>query len=271
MSQTRIALLRSGSGQAPTILSGSPDQLAGRDLIGLILDGTLGGVLVEGAFDAALAAGVVAQLRDAPGACGPVVTPPFPGWTYGAVLVVSPPDLVAYRRRGQALLAVLSDAGLPLADQLAGMLMVLSGGVPIRTPPEASTPLTVRVFEAGDGVGIHSERADWPSMAGLRERIMSGVQLSCYTPLSLAAGGQLHLYHRPPPGLEPRIEGIPAAEAADALASFGLTEVRPSVGDLLVFDGGRYNHRVLPSQHGQRWTAGAFLASGPDGQRYAWS
>lgn len=271
MAETRTTLLRSGSGQAPTILSGSPEQLAGRDLIGPLLDGALGGVLVEGAFEAALAAGVVGLLRDAPGACGPVVTPPFPGWTYGAILVVSPPDLVEYRRRGQALLTVLSDAGLPLAAQLSAMLTMLSGGVPIRTPPEASTPLTVRVFEAGDGVGIHSERADWPSMEGLRERIMSGAQLSCYTPLSLAAGGQLHLYHRPPTGQKPRIDGMPDAEAAAALTAFGLTEVRPRVGDLLVFDGGRYNHRVLPSRHGQRWTAGAFLAAGPDGQRYVWS
>lgn len=271
MSQTRIALLRSGSGQAPDILSAPPEQLVGRDLIGQLLDGSLGGILVEGAFDVALAEGVVAQLREAPGESGPVVSPPFPGWTFGAVLVVSPPDLVAYQRRGQALLSVLSCAGLPLPEQLSAMLTSLSDGAPVLTPPEASTPLTVRVFEAGDGVGIHSERADWPSMAGLRERIVEGVQLSCYTPLSLAAGGQLHLYHRPPSGQEPRIEGLPDEEVAEALAAFGLTEVRPAVGDLLVFDGGRYNHRVLPSRSGQRWTAGAFLAPGHDGQRYAWS
>ncbi len=271
MSQTRTTLLRAGSGQAPHIISGTPEQLAGRDLIGALLEGVLGGVLVEGAFEPTLAARIVERLRRDPGDSGPVVTPPFPGWTYGAVLVVSPPDLADYRRRGEALLAVLAADGLSLPAQFAAMLATLGGDRPVLTPPEASTPLTVRVFEAGDGVGIHSERSDWPSMAGLRRRIVSGTQLSCYTPLCQTAGGQLHLYHRPPTGAEPDIGGMPTGQAAELLSGFGLTVIRPAVGDLLIFDGGRYNHRVLPARHGQRWTAGAFLAPGSDGRRYAWS
>ncbi|MFT5681368.1 MAG: hypothetical protein ACI8RZ_002274 [Myxococcota bacterium] len=271
MSETHTMVSHPGSGSAPLLRTLPADQLADHDLIGDLLAGTLGGILVEGVFAPALAAGVVETLLHAPRDSGPVRAPPFPGISYGAILVLSEPDLVEYHRRGEALLSVLTAAGLPLVEQLSAMLTKLSGGQVVLTPPEAPTPLTIRVFESGDGVGVHSERDDWPSMTGLRRRILGETQLSCYTPLRQTAGGALHLYHRPPPGFAPEIGGMPDDAAAEALARFGFTEIRPAVGDLLIFDGGRYNHRVLPAQQGQRWTAGAFLAQGRDGQRYAWS
>jgi hypothetical protein len=48
--------------------------------------------------------------------------------------------------------------------------------------------------------------------------------------------------------------------------------LRPGVGDLLVFDGGRHYHEVTRVAGRARWTLGGFLALGRDHRSiYFWS
>jgi hypothetical protein len=48
-------------------------------------------------------------------------------------------------------------------------------------------------------------------------------------------------------------------------------DVELGVGDLLLFDGGRWSHEVTPVQ-GNRWTAGGFMGGTADGEQFwMWS
>jgi hypothetical protein len=264
-----VEVVAEGEGTAPLFASLSHcswSHAAARDYLGEMLGGALGGVILRQAIAPALAAAAVHLLRSAPGASGPVVRPGFAGHTYGAVLVVSPPDLKDYLLRGEALTRCLGDAGIELVACFEAALASLSA-VPLLRSKTRPVPLTVRVLGAGQGVAVHSERGDCESMRGMEVQLDR--QLSCYVPLLLSEGGELEIFHRPPAGREPAIEGLPDDEACARLAAFGATLVRPVVGDLLVFDGGRFNHRVRPTRS-ERWTAGAFVAAGQSARRL-WS
>ncbi|MCB9780024.1 MAG: 2OG-Fe(II) oxygenase [Alphaproteobacteria bacterium] len=276
-----VEVERTGPGEAPSLEVREAGALGEEDLLARVFAGELGGVVVRGGLSGEEAAAVVHRLRTAPGRSGPVQAHPFPGWTYGAVLVVSAPDLGEYLDRAEGLDEAL--AGLSVGPRIAGLWRALGGGRDVATPTHQGrsyAPLTVRALAPGQGVSVHSERDDWPSMAGLAGLIGGRGQLSTYMPLALCAaegqgggegGGELRVFHRPPPGQEPAMEGRREADAEAALAAFGVTVVRPAVGDLLVFDGGRFNHRVTPCTAGERWTIGAFLAQSADGRRWAWS
>ena len=97
-------------------------------------------------------------------------------------------------------------------------------------------------------------------MAWHRAQLLPRWHLSFYLPLNaLADGGELEVFHRPRQGVN--LNGLSAAAARGRLATHGVTCVRPGPGDLVIFDGGRYNHRVCPSTE-ERWTLGGFAGSG---------
>lgn len=273
--QARVQVLAEGAGQAPSFEVLAPGELDGSDRFGRMLAGELGGVILTGLFTEAEAAAVVRGLRSNPGDSGPLDAAPFPGSTWGQVLVVSR-DLGHYLRRARGLEAALAALGVDLGGRIQGGLTALGGGRPVQAPPaeggQTYAPLTVRALPAGLSIGIHSERADWPSMAGLVGRIDPHRQLSSYVTLAKGqGGGELRIFHRPPPGREPALDRLSPEEGRRALAAFGLTAVRPAVGDLLLFDGGRYNHEVTANTAGERWTVGCFASQGADGARWAWS
>lgn len=265
-----------GDGQPPDVHLLSATAFDGADHLGDLLDGRLGALLLTGAFNPDALAQVVAWLLANPGPAGPHDSAPFPGQTWGDLLVLAAPDRDRYHQRADQLRELFTQAPLDLPSRFRALLTAAGGGVAVDTPEDPNgrlyAPLTVRRLPPGQSVGIHSERSDWPAMVHLHASLQGGSQLSCYAPLALGqGGGQLELYHRPPKGARPDLGGRSDDDVHTQLATFGLTVLRPRVGDLLVFDGGRFNHRVPPATSGERWTAGGFLGRGAGGERWLWS
>ena len=109
-------------------------------------------------------------------------------------------------------------------------------------------------------------------MAAHASQMDLSTQLSFYLPLQTAeAGGELVLFHPPPPDARRAMEQLPFARAHEALEPHGFTAVPVGVGDLIMFDGGRWNHRVTTVRGDRtRWTIGGFAAPGPS-QLFHWS
>ena len=145
-------------------------------------------------------------------------------------------------------------------------------GAPVEVPEEGGqtyAAVTIRRLPPGLEVAVHSERWAWPSMGWHRARLTPRWHLSFYLPLNaLPDGGELELFHRPAEGQS--LEGLSPAAARDRLAAFGTTTLRPGPGDLLLFDGGRFNHRVCPSTT-ERWTLGGFAGRDAAGKLWVWS
>lgn len=273
----RVQTLAGGPGRAPVLQTLAADALGDQDRVEEIFAGRLSGVLVTEAFEPGRMAALVAWLDAHPGDWGPLQAAPFPGLTYGAVLLTCAPDLVAYTEKAAALKRGLSLAGFDPGEVFLGLLGRLRGGAPVAPPRSAAgqdyAPVTIKRLAPGQGVAIHSEQAEWPAMSAMKAELASPIhQLSTYAPMATGqGGGELLLYHLPPEGQRPSLEGLSAERAHQVLAAFGLTVVRPRVGDLLLFDGGRFNHQVTACKSGERWTIGGFLARGADRVLRLWS
>jgi hypothetical protein len=128
---------------------------------------------------------------------------------------------------------------------------------------------TVRVYPDGTEVPLHCDTyPPLPCHAHKRELLDPTTQLSWYLPLSLPErGGEIRVY-------DARFGNLPQQLELDVLereVAHVTIEVRP--GDLLVFDGGRYVHRVLGSRGPTpRRTLGGFAGLSKDHARvHFWS
>ncbi len=193
---------------------------------------------------------------------------PFPGTTFGSVLIVTD-DRQRYFQDARALRCLLEEHGL--LQRLRAALSDLTGH-PVKTPDEEGqsyAEVTVRRLPAGQEVAVHSERWEWPSMGWHRQQLQPRWHLSFYLPMNpLADGGELELYHRPSQGMD--LGGLSAEQARQRLEVHGQSRWSPQPGELLIFDGGRFNHRVRPSSS-ERWTLGGFAGQDHDGQLWIWS
>jgi 2OG-Fe(II) oxygenase superfamily len=193
---------------------------------------------------------------------------PFPGTTFGSVLIVTE-DRQRYFQDARALRQLLEERGL--LQRLRTALSELAGH-PVQTPEEDGKPyaeVTIRRLPAGQEVAVHSERWEWPAMAWHRQQLQPRWHLSFYLPMNpLADGGELELFHRPLKGIE--LGGLSSEQARQRLEIYGYSCWKPLPGELLIFDGGRFNHRVCPSTD-ERWTLGGFAGRDRDGQLWIWS
>ena len=258
------------TGEAPRLLERTPATLAAEaGLLPAVFAGELSGVLVRGFLSPEACAGIIDDLERSPLKARDAA--PFPGVTYGDVLVVSPPDLSHYYQAAAQLERTLAPSGV-VGRVLDAFDRV--GGKTSASVPGGYAPVTVRILRPGQAVSAHSERMDWPSMKALQPLLNPETTLSFYMPLAAAeAGGELVIYHRPPDGQRPAIEGKSPETTNALLAAFGETRVRPGVGDLLLFDGGRFNHRVTPVEGvEERWTLGGFAGLDRGGRTvWVWS
>lgn len=193
---------------------------------------------------------------------------PFPGTTFGSVLIVTP-DRHRYFQDARALRQLLEERGL--LQRLRAALSELAGH-PVQTPEEEGQPyaeVTVRRLPAGQEVAVHSERWEWPSMGWHRQQLQPRWHLSFYMPMNpLPDGGELELFHRPLKGLD--LGGLSPEQARQRLGIHGHSRWSPKPGELLIFDGGRFNHRICPSS-AERWTLGGFAGRDRDGHLWIWS
>jgi hypothetical protein len=258
-------------------LLGGGGHPALRDALAEMSTERRGGVVLRGALPRDTIARAMARLSAPDGPVPPNRSPQFAGHTYGAPLVSTGADLSPYFRATEGLQAGLDAAfGMDLVAHHQRIFGAMSGGRPVGVPDKAGrryAAMTLRVLGHGGRLPMHcgNETHSWPSMAHLRTRIDPTDQLSFFTLLHAAdSGGELLIYdykHRwpgeRPPGEAPidmAGEEVPAAVVARGVLPAGL---RP--GDMIVFDGGRIFHRVVPVQGDTpRWTLGGFMALSAD-------
>jgi hypothetical protein len=206
----------------------------------------------------------------------------YGGYSYGQMLIVSPEDLSGYFANAGAMRGIAA-AGISFESRIIEVLTSLAGGKPIELaagPGNAAySPLAVRVVTSSGSIAVHceNETVRFPAFRHLSTMIDTRDQLSFYVPLRLpAAGGELHVY--------PLRFGEPGGNAmgrmkrsyreiGDRLASVRATVPGVGVGDLWIFDAGRYYHGVTPvTGDRSRWTLGGFLARSRNADRvYYWS
>lgn len=165
--------------------------------------------------------------------------------------------------------------GLPdFEERITTVLGALAGGRSVQVPagPDGTTytPATIRVLPRNLEIGLHVEHFAPLSTARWLSRYAEMRQLSYFVTLQAPEkGGELEVY-----GLEQAdAEGLGAREFAKLLQGSGSMSFKPGSGDLIIFDGSRYYHRVAPSQGPRkRITMGGFLlVSRDDKTIYYWS
>lgn len=242
------------------------------DAIAQIFEGKLAGVIVRGVVDPEDAAALVRCIERERDSLPTFRPPVFKGCVYGRPLVSASDGLRSYlddalrfRRRCAEIFPRYPEIERRVDDALRA----LGGGRPVSVPsdPEGRSylPATVRALIEGDRLPLHYENETLrnPVMATLRPLLDASTLMSFYLPLATpAAGGLLRLFHTSClDGGDSLINRLGGEERARAhFEEKGFQVVLPGIGDLLVFDGGRWYHDVTPIAGGCRWTLGGFLA-----------
>ncbi len=252
----------------------------GQDLPGALeamAAGSLGGVLVEGLYDSS----ALACLNDRLDADTELPRTDFPGFTddpdpprlYGRSLVDCPADLKAYfadAARLRSGLTRLFDGLVPFEQHLTAVLHALGGTARCaEAAPHRYSPATIRHLPPGHAIGLHIGNAflTTPQAQQLARSVHVGAQLSHFMPLRLpSAGGELVVYDLRWSMVKDRYEGGVDVREEDGLAKLVLplcetVRISPPAGAMLIFDGGRFFHRITPVEgsHARR-TIGGFLA-----------
>jgi hapalindole-type alkaloid chlorinase len=247
----------------------------------------LDGVIVRGAFGPETVARVVGGLErgEPPFRCATSRGHPedaASSHVLGPALASCTPDLVEYfagaaefRRSVRALFQGAPD----FEGRMEFLFSALAGGRPVSVPagPDDDTtytPATFRVLPDGHGIGVHVGHAflRLPQAKHLSTLLEVSDQLSYFIPLSVPElGGELVVYAlersdveatAPEPGeaAGDRVDDA-TGEAAANVELCDEAVFRPGEGDLVLFDGGRYYHRVTPVKGPRPWRAiGGFLA-----------
>jgi hypothetical protein len=233
--------------------------------------GTLGGLVIKNVYSPERMARVVQQLA-AETTNYPRTSFParFKAHFYGRCLDGSDPALDEYLRdaeRFRAETLAVFGGGTPFEARIEEMLRALAGGRDVRLPRytdgRAYTPATIRILLEGGQIGTHcgNEAATRPAYSHLNTLIDPADQISYFLTLQAPVqGGELIVYSLKWSDIgESRIVGG-RSRVEDLLRDAEWMAVAPGAGDLLLFDGGRYFHRVaMVVGERIRWTIGGFL------------
>ena len=261
-----------------------------------ILHKRLDGLIVRGVLSPETLAAVVARLEQP--ATERREFPMFKGqqgapYTVGQAIVSTEHDLVDYFRDArlqQARLASLFEGRQDYQSRIAEVISALAGGLPAQVAhaPDGSlfTPSTVRVLPEGHEMGVHVGNgfARLPQARHLSGLIDMSDQISFFIPLSVPrAGGELVVYGLEYSDVSAFMPQSTSAESSNvwldgtAIAGFfqtmDCTHFAPGPGDMLIFDGGRYFHRVSKVEGpAPRRTIGGFIGFSLDHDRlFYWS
>lgn len=194
-------------------------------------------------------------------------------------------DMAGYHAQAAALRRALGvlfgDAHGGFEATIAALLARLAGGREVFSPPSADgtgryTPATVRKLPPGCQIPVHCGNffLESPGYAHLRQTVAVLDQLSYFFPMQTPeAGGELLVYDLTwGDPATPRMAGIDMFDPK-AIEAWDHERFAPEVGELLLFDGGRYFHKVSPvSGDRARWTIGGFVGFTQDHERVVyWS
>jgi len=260
--------------------------------------GTLHGSIIRNVYSPEEAAIIAARLeRGDPG----FSADPFrksvhladPPRIYGRTLNNCAPDLRQYcaeaadfRRRCRELFCGMQD----FEERITEVFRALTGGLPVEVPvgPEPGqiyAPATIRLLPQGHGITPHADNSlyDKPQAWHL-STLTEPALLSFFLTLSLPqSGGELVVYALRWEDFRPGMEAANRlhvkhgettliGDAASYVRTFASMSFKPGVGDLFIFNAGRYFHEVTPGTDGARCTIGGFIAPSRDHERlYYWS
>lgn len=269
-----------------SFLSLRREQLADIErLRGALLDiraGRLGGVVLHGFYDEDQLARINLALDARAGAPPTTRLPGFEGdatppFLYGHSLMDTGEDLGPYLRDAarmpHALARIFAEAP-PFLTRLEDTLRVLAADRPVACAETADgkayAPCTIRELPDGHEIGLHIGNAFLclPQAQELAARVSVDAQLSFFLPLRRPeAGGELIVTDLRWPAVAEAY-----AERTDSVGQLpGVTKrladllpqqhEDPPAGSLIVFDGGRFFHRVAPVRGPTpRRTIGGFVA-----------
>jgi hypothetical protein len=161
-------------------------------------------------------------------------------------------------------------------ERFVDVLRRLAGGRRVEPPRAASgepfSPLHIKGIEAQGGLAIHcgNETHNRELLEILRKHIDIEVGQISYLVLlrKPQSGGELRVYGlnwSTPDGQRVQESNRTSPETISLCDSYGHDDLDPDVGDVIVFDGGRYYHRVNEVRGTiSRWTGQGFLALSHD-------
>ncbi|APR79831.1 Hypothetical protein A7982_05178 [Minicystis rosea] len=247
-----------------------------------LYDRTLVAVIVRGVFSTAVMADVVDRLERGEIELPRINPPVFKGHVLGRPLVAADETLTNYLDDAERFRTGCKALfGAPVDERVQQVLAGLAGGRPVVVPTaedgRSYLAATIRVLVEGDRLPLHYENETFknPVMKRLGPSLDRASLLSYYIPMAMPDGGG-----------ELRIYPIDCLEGGDSLIhrlggddkarplfeERGFDVLRPGVGDMLVFDGGRLYHEVTPVRGRARWTMGGFFAPSSDHRRICfWS
>jgi hapalindole-type alkaloid chlorinase len=261
-----------------------------------ILEKRLDGIIVRNVLSAETVSTVVRRLEE--DTSNRIKFPMFKElddapYTVGQAIVSASFDLVDYFRDAALQTARLNDlfsGQQEYQKQISGVFSALSGGLPTQVAhsPEgrAFTPSTVRVLPEGHEMGVHvgNEFARLPQARHLSGLIDMSDQISFFIPLSLPQGGgelvvygvecdDLTIFLPKPQSADQGNVWLEGTDVFDVFQTLDSTAFAPRAGDMLIFDGGRYYHRVSKVEgSAPRRTIGGFVGFSKDHERlYYWS
>jgi hypothetical protein len=264
---------RAGVAPAAVCLEVGLDELAaGSDLLADLWAGRLGALIIRAVYPPALLREVREQLRRGIDEV-PIFRPHtiHSGAVYGWPLVACGAGLdeyLAHAARFDGTCRRLFGDALRPAQRIAEVMRRVSGGRPVHIPraPDGRDycASTVRFLDDGDSLPCHYENESFnaPALRTVAAGLDHATLMSFYVPLALPdEGGELRLYWVDCfEGREGMIGLLGGDEQARPhLERAGYTVLAPAVGDLLLFDGGRFYHEVT-TVHGERWTMGGVFA-----------
>lgn len=224
-------------------------------------------------------------------------------YVYGHSLVSSPSDLKDYLTYAEIFregFRELFEGNPDFEEQVFSILQTLGGGVPVEIPTapngKSYQPVGIRFMPAGHEIKIHAglDFLNGPGPKHLRSFVDVSNQLSYFMPITNPeAGGELVMFNlRWSPELksfkpltvsevrQDRViynreesDCVPEELTDAALEKYESQVLELEPGDLLVFDGGRYYHKVTPVVGNKiRQTVGGFLSFSSKGNKvYLWS
>jgi hapalindole-type alkaloid chlorinase len=201
---------------------------------------------------------------------------------YGQTLIgTSPSGLKNYFECAAAFqqeCSSLFEGHLDFEERIENVLSSLCNGLPVEVPQglekdQTYTPATIRVLFEGNEMPVHAgnQLVCIPQSEHLNTLIDTTDQFSYFIPITIPeTGGELVIYDmewNPQENSEEKVLNSRFEQDCKSVS------VAPNPGDMLVFDGGRYYHRVAPvSGNRPRRTIGGFMAFAKQHDKlYYWS
>lgn len=250
-----------------------------------IYNGTRGGLVVRGVYSKDEMARVVKRLEGSQQNFPQMLLPASQkSYFLGLCLEGGDPSLKDYldaatRFRRETL--PVFEGMEPFESRIERLFASLAGGRKVElahfSDGRPYTPATIRILPPGGQLAPHcgNEMFNRPSYTHLHSIVDEYDQISYFLTLQEPeGGGGLIIYSLKWDEVGPD-DILPdgRSNVGRLLADAEWMEVRPSAGDVLMFDGGRYLHRVDWIQGERtRWTMGGFLMFDQSGQKlYYWA